>query len=121
MNDTYGHSAGDEVLRFFGKILQKNMRQEDFAFRYGGEEFAVIASGDIAQNIKMFVNRIRVEFKNTQIKFEGREISVTFSAGIASMSKDFSQNDLIKAADAALYNAKSQGKDQIVIYEKNML
>jgi diguanylate cyclase (GGDEF)-like protein len=121
LNDTYGHSAGDEVLRFFGQILQKNMRQEDFAFRYGGEEFAVIASGDIAQNIKMFVNRIRVEFKNTQIKFEGREISVTFSAGVASMSKDFSQNDLIKAADAALYDAKSQGKDQIVIYEKNIL
>ncbi len=121
LNDTYGHSAGDEVLRYFGEILQRKMRQEDFAFRYGGEEFAVIASGDIAQNIKQFVNRICVELKNTQINFEGRKISVTFSAGIACMSKDFSENDLIKAADAALYDAKNQGKDQVVIYEKNML
>jgi diguanylate cyclase (GGDEF)-like protein len=121
LNDTYGHSAGDEVLRCFGQILQRTMRQEDFAFRYGGEEFAVIASGDIAQNIKLFVNRIRVELKNTQINFEGQDISVTFSAGIACMNKNFSQNDLIKAADAALYDAKNQGKDRIVIHEKNML
>ena len=56
LNDTYGHSAGDEVLRVFGRILQDNMRFEDSAFRYGGEEFAIIANGDKSQNIKNFVN-----------------------------------------------------------------
>ncbi len=116
LNDTYGHQAGDEVLRVFGGILQNNMRQEDSAFRYGGEEFAIIASGDKAENIRLFVDRIRNQVKNKVITFEDRHISFTFSAGLACINKSFSRDDLINAADQALYRAKKQGKDQTVIY-----
>jgi diguanylate cyclase (GGDEF)-like protein len=118
LNDTYGHQAGDEVLRVFGSILQKNMRQEDSAFRYGGEEFAVIASGDKAENIKLFIERIRNQVINEIITFEGKKISFTFSAGVACIQKSFSKDDLIHASDQALYYAKEHGKDQIIVYEE---
>jgi len=116
LNDTFGHQAGDEVLRVFGNILQNNMRQEDSAFRYGGEEFAIIASGDKSENIRLFIDRIRNQVKNKIIIFEGNEISFTFSAGLVCVQKSFSKEDLINAADQALYYAKKHGKDQIIAY-----
>ena len=118
LNDTYGHQAGDEVLKVFGQILQKNMRQEDSAFRYGGEEFAIIASGDKAENIKLFIDRIRKQVKDHTVIFENEHIFFTFSAGISCVQKSFSTNDLINAADQALYYAKKHGKDQSVVYEE---
>jgi diguanylate cyclase (GGDEF)-like protein len=117
LNDSYGHQAGDEVLRTFGHILQQNMRQEDSAFRYGGEEFAIIASGDQAKNIKLFIDRIRKQVKETVIAFEDKKITFRFSAGIACVNKASSKADLINAADQALYFAKQHGKDQVIVYE----
>jgi diguanylate cyclase (GGDEF)-like protein len=117
LNDTFGHPAGDEVLRVFGSILQNNMRQEDSAFRYGGEEFAIIASGDKAENIKLFVDRIHRQVREKILIFEDRKISFTFSAGLVCIQKSFSKNDLIRAADQALYHAKKHGKNQIVVYQ----
>lgn len=116
LNDTYGHQAGDEVLRVFGSILQNNMRQEDSAFRYGGEEFAIIASGDKSENIELFINRIHRQVKDEVISYENKKITFTFSAGLVCIRKTFSKDDLISAADQALYYAKNHGKDQIVIY-----
>jgi diguanylate cyclase (GGDEF)-like protein len=118
LNDTYGHQAGDEVLRVFGSILQNNMRQEDSAFRYGGEEFAIIASGDKSENIKLFIDRIHKQVKNKIISFEGKEITFAFSAGLVCVQKSFSKSDIINAADQALYYAKNHGKDQIVVYKE---
>ena len=117
LNDTYGHPAGDEVLRVFGRILLANMRQEDHAFRYGGEEFAVLANGDISENIKHFINRIRLEVKNKQILFEQQPLKITFSAGLVSMRDTFKRDELISAADKALYHAKQGGKDRVVDYD----
>lgn len=117
LNDTYGHPAGDEVLRVFGRILQNNMRQEDSAFRYGGEEFAIIASGDKVENIRLFVDRIHKEAREKVIIFEDQKISFTFSAGLVCIQKSFSKDDLISAADQALYHAKKRGKNQIVAYQ----
>jgi diguanylate cyclase (GGDEF)-like protein len=114
LNDTYGHSAGDEVLRVFGRSLQDNMRFEDSAFRYGGEEFAIIANGDQTQDIKKFINRIKEEFKKQKIPYGKYYLSVTFSAGLAVMRDSFNKNDLINAADRALYKAKKMGKDCVV-------
>jgi diguanylate cyclase (GGDEF)-like protein len=121
LNDKYGHAIGDKVLQKFGQILNNNMRQEDSAFRYGGEEFAIIASGDILQNIKMFVERIRNQVKNNIVRNGKEEIRFTFSAGIASMHGKLSAEHLIEATDAALYFAKKHGKDQIIIFDDKML
>ena len=94
------------------------MRQEDSAFRYGGEEFAIIASGDKSENIKLFIDRIHKQVKNKIISFEGKEITFAFSAGLVCVQKSFSISDLINAADQALYYAKNHGKDQIVVYKE---
>ena len=94
------------------------MRQEDSAFRYGGEEFAIIASGDKVDNIRQFIDRIHDQVRNKVITFEDREISFTFSAGLVCIQKSFSKKDLINAADQALYHAKKLGKDQIVAYQE---
>jgi len=118
LNDTYGHPAGDEVLRVFGRVLLANMRQEDHAFRYGGEEFAVIASGDVSENIKHFINRIRLEVKNMQVLFENQPLKVTFSAGLVAMRDTFGKDELITAADKALYQAKKSGKDRVIDYDE---
>jgi diguanylate cyclase (GGDEF)-like protein len=117
LNDTYGHSAGDEVLRVFGRNLFDNMRLEDSAFRYGGEEFAIIANGDKSQDIKNFVNRIREGFKKVKIPYENNYLSITFSAGFARMRSIFDRDILISAADKALYQAKKSGKDCVVDFD----
>jgi len=121
INDTFGHSIGDEVLRSFAQILQKTLRQEDSAFRYGGEEFALIVSGDISKNIKQLVNRIRDQVLKSFIYVEMNEIRYTFSAGFSIMKKGISGSDLIEAADAALYYAKRHGKDRVVSFKETML
>jgi len=118
LNDTYGHPAGDEVLRIFGRILLANMRQDDHAFRYGGEEFAIIANGDVSENIKHFINRIRLEVKNKQVLFENQPLKVTFSAGLVAMRDTFGKEELITAADKALYQAKKSGKDRVIDYDE---
>ena len=118
LNDTYGHPAGDEVLRVFGRILLANMRQEDHAFRYGGEEFAIIANGDISENIKHFINRIRLEVKHKQIIFDNQALNITFSAGLVAMRDSYTKEDLISAADQALYDAKKSGKDRVIDFDE---
>ena len=117
LNDTFGHQAGDEVLKTFGNILQNNMRQEDSAFRYGGEEFAIIASGDKVGNIRLFIDRIHNQVRNNFISFGDNKIYFTFSAGLVCVQKSFSKADLINAADQALYYAKKHGKNQTVAYQ----
>lgn len=114
LNDTFGHAAGDEILRRFGQFLRENVRLEDSAFRYGGEEFAIIANGDDPDNIKNLVERIRGDFYTQHISYEEHVLKVTFSAGIATMRSGFNKNDLIRAADKALYKAKKSGKNCIV-------
>lgn len=118
INDKYGHPGGDEVLKDFGKILNKNMRREDSAFRYGGEEFAIIASDDHADNIKLLVKRIRAEVKNGSVLFEEHYIPYKFSAGIACMQETYTRENIVNAADQALYQAKEQGKDRIIVHSK---
>lgn len=121
LNDTYGHSAGDEVLRQFSSILKKNIRVEDSVFRYGGEEFAIVAHGNTKDDIKLFTERILAEVQSTVIKYEEKEIKFTFSAGIESMKSGLNRKTLIQRADAALYHAKNSGRNRVVCYEDYML
>jgi len=117
LNDTYGHQAGDAVLRIFANLLMKKIRfSEDSAFRYGGEEFAIISSGSSADEFKLSVERILNETRNKRITFEGKKIRFTFCAGIANMAEKISKNELIKRADSALYFAKQNGRNQVVVY-----
>jgi diguanylate cyclase (GGDEF)-like protein len=122
LNDTYGHQAGDLVLKTFAEILKSQLRKaDDVAFRYGGEEFAVIARGAKPVHIKLSMDRILERVRETNLEFEGKSIHFTFSAGIEEVNMELDKTELIKRADAALYYAKRNGRNQNVIFDASML
>lgn len=118
VNDNYGHDAGDHVLRTVAAILLSNQRDGlDFAFRYGGEEFTILSLTANQQEMELFINRLSELIRKTVIKInDNSQIQITVSAGICSSDIVTQVDDLIKNADLALYKAKSNGRDRVVVY-----
>lgn len=115
-NDTWGHAAGDEVLRRLGAATTRSIRDTDLAFRHGGEEFVVLLPDTDATAAVAVVERVRAEFTAACADaVEGRELKVTLSAGIASLHPDEDHRSLFERADRALYRAKTAGKDRVVV------
>jgi diguanylate cyclase (GGDEF)-like protein len=116
VNDTYGHLAGDRVLRGLGRLLRSRFRSEDVRGRWGGEEFVIGLYEEGVDTSAAVLDRVRVEFR--QLEFsgdQGETFSATFSGGIASFPEDGEQLDeLMRRADARLYAAKRSGRDRIV-------
>ena len=117
INDTYGHLAGDHALKSLSKFMQDHVRKTDIVARYGGEEFGIILPETPLKNAIVAIERIRKKVSELQIMYEGKKISVTISFGIVgySFGKDISKNELIKSADAALYEAKRTGRNKISV------
>jgi diguanylate cyclase (GGDEF)-like protein/PAS domain S-box-containing protein len=118
-NDTYGHEAGDNLLRTLGKFLADRIRQEDVACRYGGEEFVLILAEASQEIVQQRAEEIRREFPKLQVMHRGQMLeSVTVSLGIA-MFPDHGATgrDVLRAADHAMYRAKAQGRNQVVVAE----
>ncbi len=116
-NDTYGHDAGDAVLREIAVSLTKGIRAEDFVCRFGGEEFVVILpTADLAAS-SMRAERLRSKVKELTILHQGRSMGmITISIGVAAFPEHgMSPKELMAAADAALYEAKRGGRDQVVV------
>jgi diguanylate cyclase (GGDEF)-like protein len=116
-NDTYGHDAGDAVLREIGMSLTKGIRAEDFVCRFGGEEFVVILpTADLAAS-RMRAERLRSKVKELTILYQGKSMGmITISVGVAVLpDHGRSPKELMAAADAALYEAKRGGRDQVVL------
>jgi len=111
-NDSFGHLAGDEVLRRIASILKENSRKIDIVARYGGEEFALILPYTNKEEARVIAERIRKRVE--EIEFFSRNI--TISIGIASLEdKHLSKEELVKKADIALYRAKFEGKNRIIL------
>ncbi len=118
VNDTFGHVAGDKVLQKIAEMILINQRiGMDYAFRYGGEEFAIVSSNTNAAEMETYVNRLLQSIRETVISFEDDEIQVTFSAGICQAAPDLSAEDLVKQADEALYKAKDSGRNLVLIHD----
>jgi diguanylate cyclase (GGDEF)-like protein/PAS domain S-box-containing protein len=115
VNDDYGHQAGDEVLRFFGDLIKHHCRGSDIYCRYGGEEFLLILPGMTEQSTLERAEQLRRAMAGTTVKFAAVDIAITASFGVAVFPKDgHSGEELIAAADKALYAAKAAGRNQVM-------
>lgn len=116
INDTYGHDTGDEVLVNIAEILKKHTRETDIAARWGGEEFMILLPETTLESCEKLAQSIREHIKD--YKFDNIPGSITVSLGITEFSDSIDRDTVIKQADIALYNAKENGKDRVVKYEK---
>jgi two-component system, cell cycle response regulator len=118
VNDTYGHQAGDEVLKEVGRRIQHAVRPYDWAGRYGGEEFLIVLPKCGKDEVQLCAERIRLAMTSEPILAEGFEIAVTVSIGSVVVNPALqSEKVALSSADTALYQAKSQGRDRIVALE----
>ncbi len=116
-NDGYGHEAGDLVLRETGRVLRESLRASDIACRVGGEELVVVLLDATAENAAMRLEQVRASIGSLVLRYGGQVLpAVTLSIGIAQAPEHgHSAEELLRAADRALYAAKAQGRDRIVI------
>jgi diguanylate cyclase (GGDEF)-like protein len=113
-NDTFGHIAGDEVLEKAGEILHRSLRKTDSAYRYGGEEFAIILPETGGRKALHFAERLRANFENQAFAARQEEhFSVTVSIGVAQYTAEEEIAPFIKQADDNMYTAKKKGKNRI--------
>ena len=110
-NDTYGHQAGDEVLKGVARVLRDAMREMDVVCRYGGEEFAVILPATDAEVAKLAAARARSAIEAARFRIDGTDLNVTASIGMAEILIGEDNATLVKRADAALYDSKKAGRN----------
>ena len=117
INDTYGHEAGDQVLKEFATILKENIRASDISGRTGGDEFILVLTHVQEDQIQLTVERLRARFALKKFAFGGQSISVTASFGACGFQgkKPPEFSNLVRQADKALYCAKRAGRNQIKI------
>jgi diguanylate cyclase (GGDEF)-like protein len=116
INDVHGHPAGDRVIVALSSLLRRRVRQGDTVGRYGGEEFALLLEDLDPPDSVRLVERLREEFAATDVATpEGLRLSATFSAGIAFLEPGMDLDPWRKAADDALYRAKTGGRNQVVL------
>jgi diguanylate cyclase (GGDEF)-like protein len=115
VNDSYGHDAGDTVLKGFAEVLKSNTRDSDVCARLGGEEFLVVITHVEKENVTIPIERIRTQFECQKFAVADRTFGATASFGIAGLRVTASPNfsDLVARADAALYSAKKKGRNRI--------
>ena len=119
INDTFGHLAGDETLKHVAGIVMGEIRTIDIAVRYGGEEIVVVLPETGKVNALVLGERIRKKVEETKHEYEGQNISVTISGGLATFPIDATDTEsLIKNADIAVYRAKEEGKNNIIVFSE---
>lgn len=119
INDTFGHPMGDRVLRAFADVLVEVLRPADLGARLGGEEFVVLALGIDSQAAVAIANRVRDAFQTVALFIEGQRIDATVSVGIAATTGEAcTVTDMLAEADAALYRAKDDGRNRVVLAQR---
>jgi diguanylate cyclase (GGDEF)-like protein len=111
VNDQFGHPVGDEVLRQVARLLADGCRESDMAARYGGEEFVVVAPETTAPAAAEFAERLRMSICSKPLAVHGKAVEVTVSFGVADHEGRKTPEELVQAADEALYRAKAAGRN----------
>lgn len=114
INDTYGHLAGDAALKHFAEIIKRNLRKSDFVFRIGGEEFLILLPNTNLEEAAKIAENLRAILEKSPLVYEGREINLTASFGVAELKDNSQLNELIKEADEKLYIAKREGRNKVI-------
>jgi two-component system, cell cycle response regulator len=115
VNDSFGHLAGDHVLKHIATAVKNKIRKEDVLARYGGEEFAILLPEIDHHNACAFAEKIRALIERTPSKFEQHKIEATVSVGVAALRGDIDDaTQFIKLADDNLYRAKETGRNRVV-------
>jgi diguanylate cyclase (GGDEF)-like protein len=115
VNDTYGHSAGDAVIKAVAETIQKNVRTTDLVFRYGGEEFVAILNNADCEKAYVIADRVLEAVREVTVEYQKQVLSVSVSIGLACLDTEDTASALFDRADSALYKAKNDGRDQICI------
>ena len=115
INDTYGHLAGDHILKQLAATIKTRIRREDILARYGGEEFAIILPEIDRENSLNFAEKIRALIEKASFKFEDTKIPITISIGVTSIGPEVNDaEEFVKQADVFLYDAKNRGRNKVV-------
>lgn len=119
VNDTYGHEAGDEVLKMVASSMQEAVDKEDYVSRWGGEEFLMIVFGSLAYALKV-VDKVQRELQNADLVVEGKKIAVTMTFGLSERGEAVGEDvdELIRRADRRLYIGKNSGKNCVKIKDE---
>ncbi|MGZ5049945.1 MAG: GGDEF domain-containing protein [Methylobacter sp.] len=115
INDTYGHDCGDTTLRLSAKWIKESLRESDIIFRYGGEEFVILLSDTDLDGATLLAERIRSSIERHTIAYDMKTIKITASMGVSSLRNDDTLESFIKRADDAMYQAKSSGRNRVVV------
>jgi diguanylate cyclase (GGDEF)-like protein len=121
VNDTYGHDAGDSVLKSLAKTLQQAVRSSDLVVRYGGEEFLILLMDSQGEHADKVAENIRARVEETKIHVGAATLQKTISIGIADFPTDSETFwQAVKFADVALYQAKDTGRNKVVRFKPEM-
>lgn len=113
INDSYGHQAGDKVLKIIAGELRKRLRPDDFIARFGGEEFVLLMPGTSLKDGIGLMERLRAAIEACPFHFKGQRVTITVSSGVAAFRSAEQSAVVLKRADQALYRAKSAGRNQV--------
>lgn len=114
INDHYGHLIGDHVLRAVAKVAEDTIRDSDIIFRYGGEEFLVLLHGTKISGAALLAERIRISIENLKL-FPDLDLQITASMGVVHLAEGEDAEAIFRRADAAMYKAKHNGRNQVII------
>ena len=122
VNDTYGHQAGDRVLARVTRIIEDTLRPYDSIYRFGGEEFLICLPDSRPEDARRVLDRVRKTISETPIPIDkGDPLVVTVSFGVAQLVPRRSLKDIMERADRALYEAKNNGRDQVVVWTAELV
>lgn len=117
VNDTYGHLAGDKVLKILAKTISARLRKTDFVARYGGEEFVIIMPSTNIEDAEALLNSVRQKIEKCPFHFKEKQVQITMSFGLSSFEELETPEKVFERSDKALYRAKAGGRNQVCLAE----